>query len=72
MNFHTESWQSLRHQMRTNSTIFGMEPILTLVVAPAFARKGSCTDNLKIKPIYRFLADYIHRRYNFAGIGYYP
>lgn len=69
MGFHSQSWQSLRDQMDKNSTIFGMKPILTLVVASAFARNGSCSDNLKIKPIYRFLAHYIHSHYGFERQG---
>lgn len=46
MGYHTKSWSSLEIQMSRNSTI---------------AMRGSkiCTDNLKIKPIYRFINHYI-------------
>ncbi|MFG1594183.1 hypothetical protein [Halobacteriovorax sp. CON-3] len=43
--YHTESWKTLLHQMFKNSTL------------PMPGQK-SCTDNLKVKPIYRFLNAY--------------
>ena len=44
--WHSESWKSLTHQWERNNTIGSR----------AFSK--SCTDNLKIKPIYNFLAWY--------------
>jgi 3'-phosphoadenosine 5'-phosphosulfate sulfotransferase (PAPS reductase)/FAD synthetase len=45
LGYHSEAWQSLEHQFKTNGTI-------------AMKRVKSCTDNLKIKPIYRWLDHY--------------
>jgi hypothetical protein len=49
--FHSAAWQSLIHQYRRNQTV-GLK-----------AGRKSCTDNLKIKVIYRFLADWLARHY---------
>lgn len=53
MGFHPRTWQSLRGQLKANNTI----------LSKTFIRNGSCTDNLKIKPIYNFLGDYIIKKY---------
>tara|TARA_R110000803_G_scaffold162194_1_gene225848 strand:+ start:37999 stop:38940 length:942 start_codon:yes stop_codon:yes gene_type:complete len=42
LGYHSESWQTLEHQFKKNNSI-------------AMKRVKSCTDNLKIKPIYRWL-----------------
>ncbi|TDQ12206.1 adenine nucleotide alpha hydrolase family protein [Pedobacter metabolipauper] len=49
--FHPNTWQSLISQFRLNNTIMSM----------MFGR--SCTDNLKIKPLYNFLNVWIAREY---------
>jgi hypothetical protein len=53
MGFHPKTWPSLRYQMEKNNTI----------MSKGFSK--SCTDNLKIKPIYNFVEDYIGKRYGF-------
>lgn len=57
MGYHSPSWQSLTSQYVRNHNIQGA----------AFAK--TCTDNLKIKPNYRFLADYIREVYGFTAKG---
>lgn len=47
MGYHPRTWKSLTHQFRLNNTVMSV----------AFPR--SCSDNLKIKPIYNFLDHYI-------------
>lgn len=49
LGYHSEAWQSLTSQWERNNTIQGV----------AFPK--SCTDNLKVKPIYKFVADYINK-----------
>ena len=55
MGFHGKTWQSLTGQMERNNTIMGV----------TFPK--SCTDNLKIKVSYRFLAQWLRDHYGFAG-----
>lgn len=58
MGFHTPSWNGgLREHYRRNRT----------VGSKAFVK--SCTDNLKIKPIYNYLNYYISQRYGFDRHG---
>ncbi|MCP4914616.1 MAG: hypothetical protein GY909_15985 [Oligoflexia bacterium] len=52
MGYHSDAWQSLDHQLERNDTIIMLGT-------------KSCTDNLKIKPIYRFINDYLYKRYLF-------
>jgi hypothetical protein len=52
MGFHSEAWSTLIGQYRRNNTIGSL----------MFGR--CCTDNLKIKPFYRFLAWWLHKNYN--------
>ncbi|HYE73612.1 MAG TPA: hypothetical protein VEF04_09775, partial [Blastocatellia bacterium] len=49
--FHSEAWRSLPDQWRRNSTV-GIK-----------AGRKSCTDNLKIKPIYRFLSSFVRQEF---------
>lgn len=51
MGFHSESWLSLRHFYKTKST----------TGSRAFPK--TCTDRLKIQPIYRFLEHWLSKRY---------
>ena len=51
MGYHGVGWTSLDEQMDRNETVF----------SKAFPK--SCTDNLKLKPIYRYLTDHISRTY---------
>jgi len=51
MGYHSESWSSLIGQYRRNNT----------VGSKAFSR--TCTDNLKIGPLYRFLGAWIAQNY---------
>ncbi|RWU08182.1 adenine nucleotide alpha hydrolase family protein [Pedobacter chitinilyticus] len=51
MGYHPRTWPSLQGQFIANSTIMSM----------MFPR--TCTDNLKIKPIYAFIDDYLGRTY---------
>lgn len=51
MGFHSESWQSLRHFYRTKEAIGSK------------AYPKTCTDRLKIEPIYRFLERWISEKY---------
>lgn len=53
MGYHGKTWPSLQGQMERNHNVMGV----------AFPK--SCTDNLKIKPCYRFLADWLTIRYGF-------
>lgn len=57
MGYHSMAWQSLTGQYVRNHNIQGS----------AFAK--TCTDNLKIGPNYRFLADYIRELYGFTAKG---
>ena len=57
MGYHSQAWQSLAGQYIRNNTIQSV----------AFPK--TCTDNLKIKPNYSFLADYLRERYGFDGKG---
>lgn len=57
LGFHPKTWPSLRYQFEKNNTIG----------SKAFSK--SCTDNLKIKPIYNFLADYVSKKYLYEMIG---
>jgi hypothetical protein len=51
MGYHAKSWQSLRHFYRSKTTIG----------SKAFSK--SCTDQLKIKPLYSFLESWLSREY---------
>jgi 3'-phosphoadenosine 5'-phosphosulfate sulfotransferase (PAPS reductase)/FAD synthetase len=51
MGYHSEAWQDLIHQYKRNNN----------VGSKAF--KKTCTVNLKIEPIYRFLADWLRENY---------
>ena len=54
MGYHGRTWQSLRGQYELNNT----------VGSKAFPK--SCTDKLKIYPIYNFLSDYVNDKYLFG------
>lgn len=58
MGYHGATWQSLKGQMERNDTIMGV----------AFPK--SCTDQLKIQPAYRFLADWLRASYHFKAVGH--
>lgn len=58
MGYHGATWQSLKGQMERNDTIMGV----------AFPK--SCTDQLKIQPAYRFLADWLRASYHFQAAGH--
>jgi len=51
MGYHSEGWQSLRHFYRRNQTIGSR----------CFPK--TCTDRLKIQPIYRFLEAWVSEKY---------
>ena len=51
MGFHSESWKTLRHFYRSKGTIG----------SKAFPK--TCTDRLKLQPIYRFLEHWLSERY---------
>ena len=51
INYHSDNWQGLKEFYRRTNT----------VGSKAFRK--TCTDNLKLKPIYRYLEDYIHEKY---------
>jgi len=51
MGYHSDSWKSLRHFYRTKGTIG----------SKAFPK--SCSDRLKIQPLYRFLEQWLADRY---------
>lgn len=51
MGFHSENWLSLRHFYRTKGTIGSK------------AYPKTCTDRLKLEPIYRFLEHWLSQRY---------
>lgn len=53
MGYHSPSWPGLKEFYRANNTIGSK------------AYPKSCTDQLKIRPIYRFLEDLIGKRYGF-------
>ncbi|CAE7860169.1 unnamed protein product [Symbiodinium microadriaticum] len=57
MGFHSDKWRTLRHQWEINHTV-GMK-----------VGFKSCTDNLKIKPLYRFLNRWIAREYGLPWYG---
>ena len=57
MGYHGRTWQSLSAQMERNDNIMGV----------GFVK--SCTDNLKIKVCYNFLADFLREYYGFDGPG---
>lgn len=52
MGFHPKTWQGLREQYRRNNT----------VGSKRFPK--SCTDNLKLVPVYGFLDAWVGRKYN--------
>ena len=54
MGFHGATWQSLQGQFERNNTIMGV------------AYHKTCTDNLKIKVCYRFLAEWLRTKYGFT------
>jgi len=49
--YHPATWQTLESQWTANTTVGSV----------AFSK--ACTDNLKIKPIYNFVADYVNKFY---------
>ncbi len=49
--YHPKNWDSLQHNFKTHSTVMSV----------AFPK--TCTDNLKIKPLYNFLDHYIAKLY---------
>jgi 3'-phosphoadenosine 5'-phosphosulfate sulfotransferase (PAPS reductase)/FAD synthetase len=51
MGYHSQSWLSLTHFYRTKKTI------------GSSAFPSTCTDRLKIQPIYNFLEDYLSEKY---------
>ena len=51
MGYHPRTWPTLQHQFRRNRVVMSL----------AYPR--TCTDNLKIKPIYNFLDHYVAKRY---------
>ena len=53
MGYHSEPWQSLEHYYRSHKA----------VGSKAFPK--TCTDNLKIQPIYRFLEDWVAFEYGY-------
>jgi hypothetical protein len=57
LGFHSPAWASLPAQWRRSSTV-GIK-----------AGKKSCTDNLKIKPFYRFLSSYVRREFGVRAQG---
>lgn len=57
MGYHSSAWQSLQGQYLWNNNIQSV----------AFPK--TCTDNLKIKPNYSFLTDYLREIYGFDGKG---
>lgn len=57
MGFHGKHWQSLQAYFAYYSAIMSA------------AYPKSCTDNLKIQPIYRFLNRYVHLKYRVAESG---
>lgn len=58
MGYHSEAWMSLLGQFYRNDNIMGV----------AFPK--SCTDQLKIKVCYNFLADWLRWSYGFTSVGY--
>ena len=57
MGYHGKTWPSLQGQFERNNNIMGV----------GFPK--SCTDNLKIKVCYNFLADYLRIQYGMDGVG---
>ena len=57
MGYHTDSWPTLQAQFERNDNI----------MSAAFPK--TCTDNLKIKVCYNFLADYLRNYYGMDGAG---
>ncbi len=55
MGFHTESWQTLQFYFKAKGNI----------ASKAYPK--TCTDNLKIKPIYKFLDHYVGEKYGFKA-----
>lgn len=51
LGYHPKNWDSLQHNFKTHNTVMSV----------AFPK--TCTDNLKIKPLYNFLDHYIARHY---------
>jgi 3'-phosphoadenosine 5'-phosphosulfate sulfotransferase (PAPS reductase)/FAD synthetase len=51
MGYHSEGWKSLRHFYRSKGTIGSK------------AYPKTCTDRLKLQPIYRFLEEWLGERY---------
>lgn len=49
--YHPKNWDSLQHNFKTHNTVMSV----------AFPK--TCTDNLKIKPLYNFLDHYIAKHY---------
>lgn len=58
MGFHPATWQTLEHQYKRNDTI-GMKS----------TRTKACTHNLKIVPIYSFLADWLAKKHDYPTSG---
>lgn len=57
MGYHSPHWRTLRHQFKRNNTIGSV----------SFPQ--TCTDNLKVKVIDKFLEDWIVKKYNLKGGG---
>ncbi|MFL9611031.1 hypothetical protein ACKF11_13170 [Methylobacillus sp. Pita2] len=53
--YHSGPWQTLQFYFSSKGNIASK------------AYNKTCTDNLKIKPIYRFLEDYVEKHYGFAA-----
>ncbi len=59
MGFHSEAWRDLRSTYRRTSTCG----------SKAFPK--TCTDKLKIQPIYKWLGHYLHKQYGLSARGRY-
>lgn len=55
MGYHADGWQTLQHYFSKHNNI----------ASKAYPK--TCSDQLKIQPIYRYLEDYIESRYGFAA-----
>lgn len=58
LGYHSLPWQNLLHQMERNDNLMYV------------AGHKSCTDNLKIKPAYRFLEQFLRIAYGYTANGY--
>jgi len=55
MGYHPNTWQTLTHNWELNQTIGSV----------AFPQ--TCTDNIKIKPVKKFVADWLRQKYGYDG-----